>query len=59
MMTLFVSEDEPGYTNMSTLFGVPDHNQNDKDLSLYDELLALALHQRELEMEKESEDPAS
>ena len=39
---------------MSSLFGLPDENQNNKDLSLYDEMLALALHQREQEMtEKE------
>ena len=39
---------------MGSLFGLPDENQNYKDLSLYDEMLALALHQREQEMtEKE------
>ena len=49
-----ISDDDKGGNNMGSLFGLPDENQNDKDLSLYDEMLALALHQREQEMtEKE------
>ena len=46
------SDEDEGPENFSSLFTLPTEADKDKNYSLYDELLAIELHKREMELAK-------